>query len=161
MNTDWCKNFENRVYIKAEKFTIDIGINSLVSIITGDSSTGKTFMLTMMQILKEVGQDKIIESNIDLDDIIICSNQKDIKNLLRDTDNTIGKTIFIDRYDINYSSELNDFIETSSNRFVIMSHAQYKQLNIHAESFLIIHYSKDTKTFTTEPLINHLNKEYI
>lgn len=126
MNTDWCKNFQDRIYIKAETGTVDLRINSLISVILGEPSNNSKALFIFLEALKEIYTNRIIESNINLDDMIVCKNEKEIGYLLRDKSKIIGKTIFINRFDINYSKELIEFIETSPNRFIIVSNSQYR-----------------------------------
>ena len=152
--------YNSEIKIKTKAFNVDIRLKSIVSVATGHSSTGKTFLLKMLDSLKNASKSNIIESNINIDDIIICNKESDIQNLLLNN-NCTGKTIFIDRYDYFKSDSLEKFIMSGKNRVVIMSHTFYNRLNLHAESFITINYNKNCRLFYTEELIEHLDEETI
>lgn len=156
MEVDWCKNFKDSILIKTKSFTVDIRIPSLISVVTGDSSTGKTLMLNLLKDLQNAGSYKVVESNIELDDIIICTDQNDISYLLMHKDELVGKTIFIDRYDMYYSEDLTKFIKKSPNRFILMSHTRVRLDKFPVYSLITLKYSDNTKTFSTEPLFYQL-----
>lgn len=159
MSTDlnWCKNFHNNIYIQSESLIVDLNTHSLISVIVGNSSTGKTFMTSVLKDIKDAGVKKLIKSNVNLDDILLCTNKDSIQAMLLNKQNIKGKLIFIDRYDIYYSDELDTFISDSPNKFIIMSHTKYDRLNLNSSSFLVLNYSNTTKKFTTEPAVEGLN----
>lgn len=153
--------YDSNILIKTESFTIDLELNSLVNVISGNSSTGKTFLIKMLDVLNEVNSSNIQESTIDINDIVICSKKKDVDMLLKLQNEYVNKTIFIDKYDIFQSEELKKFILSGKNRIVIMSHTYYDELELNTESFLVLKYDSNSRTFTTEKMLEHLHEEII
>lgn len=147
------------VEIETKSFSIHLKLNSLISVATGYSSTGKTFLIKMLELLQELNTTRITKSNISIDDIIVCRTKNDITNLLMLNNDCKGKTIFIDRYDYLHSDKLKDFILSGNNRIIVMSHTFYKELNLNAESFILINYSKERRDFYTESILEHLDIE--
>jgi hypothetical protein len=150
--------YSDSIKIRTESFTTDIQLKSLISVNIGNDSANTAMLLRILEALHNVNKERILESNISIDDIIICTRKRDIEWLLGLHSDYKGKTIIIDRYDLLHSDELNKFIMSGSNRFLIMSHTFYKDLDLHAESFIIIKYNKNTRTFYSEELINHINE---
>lgn len=151
--------YNDCINILTKSFEIKLELNSLVSVAAGYSSTGKTFMVKMLELLKEINTKSIIHSNIELDDILVCKTKNDIENILYKKGSIKGKTIFIDRYDYLHSSELNEFILSGNNRIVVMSHTFYKELRLNAESFILLNYNKEKRLFYTEKAIEHIGLE--
>lgn len=150
--------YNSYIDIKADLFSVNLELNSLINVGIGDSSTGKTFLIKQLDALKNLGTSKLVSSNIDLSDIVICLNKRDIDLLLKIQDELHEKTIFIDRYDIFATDKLNKLILSGRNRFVIMSHILYEDLDLHAESLFLIKYNKENREFYTERFIDHLGE---
>ena len=153
--------YQDTIEIETNTFKVDIKLKSIISVATGYSSTGKTFLVKMLELLQDINKSNILKSNIDINDLIICRRENDITNLLKLNSNCEGKTIFIDRYDYLKSDDLKEFILSGKNRIILMSHTFYNQLELHAESFIIINYDKENRTFYTEELINHLGEDIL
>lgn len=151
--------YNDTIEIETKSFSTHLSLNSLISVAIGHSSTGKTFLIKMLELLQELNTTRIIRSNINIDDIIVCRTKNDITNLLMLNSDCKGKTIFIDRYDYLHSDKLKDFILSGNNRIIIMSHTFYKELNLNAESFILINYNKNKRLFYTEKVIDHLSIE--
>ena len=153
--------YKDIIEIETKTFSVNLRLNSIISVATGYSSTGKTFLIKMLELLKDINASRIKKTNINIDDIIVCRRENDIINLLKLNSDCEGKTIFIDRYDYLHSDELKDFILSGKNRIILMSHTFYSELKLNAESFIIIKYNKDKREFFTEELIDHLDEEII
>lgn len=130
--------------------SISIDLNDKVSVITGDSSTGKTMMLEFLEALK-LEPTELKSSTIQLGDIEVCLTESSISILM--AVNTEGKLIFIDRFEILQTPELIKFIWESKNYFVICCHTPSKDLYINEQSVLSLSYDKDTMAYKTKPII--------
>lgn len=123
-------------YVKAKSgVEITIPINNKVTIITGDSATGKTKMLNY---LSKLLQDKseIIESKVKLDKVFVCM---EAPNLFKVVDKGIENClVFIDRFDriSDDNKEIYDFITNSSNLFVLCVHKGIPQCGYNLKSIL-------------------------
>lgn len=153
--------YRDSIEIETKTFSVNLKLKSLISVATGYSSTGKTFLIKMLELLQDISKSRIVTANINIDDIIVCRRENDIINLLKLNKDCTGKTIFIDRYDYFHSDELKNFILSGRNRIIIMSHTFYEELNLNAESFILIKYDNNKREFYTEELINHLDEEII
>lgn len=153
--------YNDTISIKAKTFSVNLHIKSIISVNVKEDTRDYKFLLDMLEALKNVNASNILESNININDIIICRKETDIQNLLVLNSDCTGKTIFIDRYDFYKSDELDKFILSGKNRIILMSHTFYNRLNLHSESFIMINYTKDLRLFYTDALINHLDEEII
>jgi len=151
--------YKDTIEIETTAFSVNLKLHALISVATGYSSTGKTFLIKMLEALQEINKKRIIKTNINIDDIIICRDQNAVDLLLSRKDDTKGKTIFIDRYDYLRSNELKEFILSGNNRVIIMSHTFYNELKLNAESFIIIKYNYEKRLFYTEMVLDHLGVE--
>lgn len=149
--------YNDTIEIETNSFSVNLKLNSLISVATGYSSTGKTFLVKMLELLKEINLKRLNKSNISMDDIVVCRTKNDIELLLNNECTLKGKTIFIDRYDYLHSDKLNKFILSGNNRIIIMSHTFYNELNLNAEAFIIIKYDKEKRLFYTERVLDHLS----
>ena len=107
--------YTDTIEIETNSFSVNLKLNSLISVATGYSSTGKTFLVKMLELLKEINLKRINKSNISMDDIVVCRTKNDIEILLNNGNALKGKTIFIDRYDYLHSDKLNKFILSGNN----------------------------------------------
>lgn len=154
--------YKDTIEIETTAFSVNLKLHALISVATGYSSTGKTFLIKMLEALQEINKKRIIKSNIDINDIIVCRDQNAVDLLLSRKDNIKEKTIFIDRYDYLHSNELKEFILSGNNRVIIMSHTFYNELKLNAESFIIIKYNYEKRLFYSEMILDHLEEdEYI
>ena len=149
--------YKDTIEIETKSFSVNLQLDALISVATGYSSTGKTFLIKMLELLQETSTKRITKSNINMDDIVVCRTKNDIDLLLNNKDKMKDKTVFIDRYDYLHSYELKKFILSGNNRVIIMSHTFYGELNLNAESFIIIKYNKEKRLFYTESVLDHLS----
>lgn len=94
-------------------------IESPITILTGDSGTGKTLLFRSLVGIVNNNLQKNVQG-IKLEDIRICLNEREVGNIL----NQQFKFIFVDRYD-SYSSEAKRDINRSMmkyrNNWIIVS----------------------------------------
>lgn len=102
----------------------------------------------------------IVQTNIDIKDIITCKNRNDIDLLLLKQMSIKNKTIFIDKYDKLCSDELNRFIMSGQNRIMINSRVRCKDLGLNAESILVIKYNKDRRIYYSQNVLDIDKNEY-
>lgn len=151
--------YSDGIRISTCNFQIDIELNSLVNVITGDTSVGKTYLISIIRALQNSNRSTILNTNIDLDDIIICNNKQDIQFICQS--GIKGMTIIIDRYDILHTDILDKFILSGNNRIILMSHTMYYNLDLHSESLLVLKYIKSEHKFITESILEHLSEKVI
>lgn len=142
--------YNDIINITTESFNVRLKLKSIVSVVTGDSATGKTFLIKMLENLVDSHAINLIDSNICIDDLVICRTQRDIENLLGLHSRFVNKTIFIDRYDLLHTNDLDRFILSGKNRMVLMSHTAYEHLDLHTESLINIKYDRESRTFYTD-----------
>ena len=142
--------YNDVINITTESFNVRLKLKSIVSVVTGDSATGKTFLIKMLENLIDSEAISLINSNINIDDLVVCRTQRDIENLLGLHSIFTNKTIFIDRYDLLHTEDLDKFILSGKNRIVLMSHTAYEKLDLHSESLISIKYDKESRTFYSE-----------
>lgn len=100
--------------------SIDIPLYDKVTVITGNSSSGKTKMINWLKACKKVPKE-VKYSSIDLNNIIIISDEDDIEHIINSQ--TSGNYIFIDHYSfLENNVDLYNFIRKSKNIFIIMGH---------------------------------------
>lgn len=127
-------------YIKTKReIEIKIPINNKVTIITGDSATGKTKMIRYISdILKN--KSEIIETTINLEAIVVCKDIEDIEALIQQK--IKGKIIFIDRYDnIEDVNPIISFIRETGNLFVLLAHKDVPQCGYDYTSILNMYHN--------------------
>jgi predicted ABC-class ATPase len=116
---------------------IDIPINAKVTIISGDSATGKTKMINTLSSLLQTHE--IIESSVDNDDIIVVKDMQSYKLLLHASYEY--KVIFMDKFDLTNFKESIPFIENSKNWFVLCAHRQLPSCGWDKDSILEMHHN--------------------
>jgi hypothetical protein len=131
------------IKINAGDVKFDIDTPGKINLITGDSSTGKSYLCSILKMLKQ-NKDNIIKSNINIDDIFIWDSVNDI-NL--DKHNSI---IIIDRYPVVKIDGLDDFINNSNNKFIVITHLMHIDLNVYPRDAFELIYDADSGTFKTE-----------
>ena len=113
------------IYIKTEQTELHIPIYDKITVITGDSATGKTKMMRFLKACKNARKNNVkIESSIDMDDILLVTDEDMLKMIIRTNEHE--KIIFIDRFNNVYSEELLTFMNDSKNIFIIYN--RYKHL---------------------------------
>lgn len=135
-------------YIKTKSgIEVTIPINNKVTILTGDSATGKT---KMCKLLSNILTDKaeVAEKTVDLDTIIVCLNEKEFINAI--SANPKGKIIFADRFDRVKGENIFDYIDESSNLYVLCAHCDIPQCGYSLESLLGLKH--DGKRYIAEKL---------
>lgn len=152
----------NEFYLKTKAgVEIRIPINNKVSIITGDSATGKT---KMIRCLKDVLKDKseVTAVTINLDDVLVCMNAEEFYSVVKE--NITDKIIFIDRFDTVDINKIIDFLRESNNVFVICAHKEIPKCGYSIESMLgLFHDGKcyEAKRLFSSPSDFMNNKEVL
>ena len=98
----------------------DMEINDRITIISGDSSTGKTFIINMMNIIIKMNKVNSVPKPLVPSDFIVCSNEDETFKI----NNAHHKVIFIDRYDIfskDVKNMINKKMSQQDNTWIIMS----------------------------------------
>ena len=122
-------NNRRGIYIRTRYYTIHIPIYDKVTVITGDSATGKTKLLNVLLACKgvsETNQDEVLESTINISDIVVVRNKDDLTSVL--SQNLQKKYIFIDKMNLLYCDELDKFMDESKNIFVVNGHWDIAEL---------------------------------
>lgn len=118
---------KNGIYIKTEGTELHIPIYDKITVITGDSATGKTKMMGFLKACKNARKNNTkIESSIDINDILLVSDEDMLKMIIEK--NESEKIIFIDRFNNVYSEELLTFMNDSRNIFIIIGHRNISEL---------------------------------
>lgn len=144
--------YKDTIDLQTRTFDINLHLSSLVSVAISNISKDQSYMCRLLEALQNTTRSSLYNTNINIDDIIVCRTKNDVNLMLHNKDMIKGKTIFIDRYDYVHSSELKQFILSGCNRVIIMSHTFYDELGLNAESFIIIQYNKEKRLFYTEKL---------
>lgn len=108
--------------------TMELPIYDKITVITGDSATGKTKLIKWIQSCKNVYKDnpaEIIEHTMDLNDIIIIDSKESVDNLL--TSDYSYKYIFIDRFNTLNTKELTNYVINSNNVFILIGHGNIEE----------------------------------
>lgn len=120
-------NNTGEIYIKTENSELHIPIYDKITVITGNSSTGKTKMVSFLKACKSSKRNGAnIESSIPLDDIVLISDEYTLNLMM--AGNEKNKIIFIDRFNILATNELMQFMHTSNNLFIILGHRNITEL---------------------------------
>lgn len=118
---------KNGIHIKTEETVLHIPIYDKITVITGDSATGKTKMMNFLKACKSAKKNnEKIEASINLEDILLVFDEDTIKLLIENKEE--GKIIFIDRFNTMQSKELIEFVNESKNIFIIMGHRNVSEL---------------------------------
>lgn len=100
---------------------ISIPLYDKITVITGDSATGKTKMINLLDSIKKTYKnDTSIKANINLDSVVIVTDKYTL-NLMEKTNET-NKIVFIDRGNVVLDRDSIEFIHESNNIFIIMGH---------------------------------------
>lgn len=115
---------------------VEIPINNKVTILTGDSATGKTKLIRFIKsLLSDKSEIKYTTVQDICDNVIICETIEDTLNLI--DKNVENKIIIIDRFDIMSDNiRIIKFIDESSNLFIVAAHKEFKQCGYSTDSML-------------------------
>lgn len=118
---------------------IIIPLNNKVSILTGDSATGKTKLINYIgDLLKDTSEIK--NSSINIKNIKVCHNEEDVIELMKR--NIKNNIIIIDRFDtMSNEDNIMEFIRESSNYFIVAAHKEFKQCGYSTDSMLGLNYN--------------------
>lgn len=114
---------------------IDMPINAKVSVITGDSATGKTKMINDIAGLLRTNE--ITECNYDLDKIRVVRDMSEWRWLVQSI-SFEENIVFVDKFDLTDFKESIPFIEGSRNYFVLCAHRRLPECDWCTESYLEI-----------------------
>lgn len=132
--------FKEGLYIKSKDGTeIKIPINAKVSLIRGNSATGKTKMIKFIADI--LAAKEIAECNIDIEDIKVVRDTLEF-DLLKASKEFTNKVIFIDKFDMTDFNESIPFIEASNNFFIICAHRNLPKCGWCKESILELNHTK-------------------
>lgn len=121
-------NKSKSIYIRSKSGeTLYIPLYDKVTVITGESATGKTKMLDWLKACKVAyTSNEIIESSVNLEDIIVVQDREMVDSLIQL--NVECKIIFIDRVSLFHSLALAEFIQSSKNLFILLGHRNVTEL---------------------------------
>lgn len=123
----------NEFYLRTKSgISVRIPVNNKVTIITGDSATGKTKLVSYLSDLL-IDKNEITETSVDLDSIIICKDKLDVEQLVKE--NVNNKLIFIDRFD-TLDNEIISYISRTSCHFILFAHKDVPQCGYDYSSIL-------------------------
>lgn len=106
--------------LENEEISIKLILNSRVTFIEGDSSTGKTYIFKKIYgIIKEPVLKLEYRYNFNLEKVYVCLNEADLTYIY--IYNKVNSIIFIDRFDFFLSDKLLNFVNNSNNIFVLNS----------------------------------------
>lgn len=114
------------IEIEAGDKRIYIPINNKVTIITGDSATGKTKMVKLLQSIKAIPSLAVKSSiNIETLEIIDCADREEL-DLMMSMSNAENRIFIMDKYDAlvnrNDIQKLVEFIQKTKSLFIIIAH---------------------------------------
>ena len=118
--------------------TIFIPINNKVTILKGNSATGKTKLINYLDMLL-IDKLEIEYCNMNYNNIIICKNKLEVMNFIENSKRTHmkNKVIIIDRFDtMSADEEIIDFIAESQNVFIVCAHRPFDQCGYNTYSML-------------------------
>lgn len=120
----------DRIFIRTkEDETLDIPLYDKVTVLTGDSATGKTKMLGWLSACKSVSKEnpnEIVETSVNLEDITIITSEEMVKSLLKGE--YYHKIIFIDRFMLWANTDLIEYIYNSENIYIILGHRNTSEI---------------------------------
>lgn len=153
--------YTDLISIKTRSFSIDFKLKSLINVNIALRDKEQRQLINILDCISKVSKSRIIQTNINIGDIVICKNKNDIDLLLLKQEDIRGKTIFIDRYDKLCSDELKEFILSGQNRIILNSRVNYNSLRLNAESVLVIKYNKDKHRYYSQNVLDISEDECI
>lgn len=132
--------FKDGLNIRAKDGTIiKIPINAKVSIIRGDSATGKT---KLIKYLSNIIMAKEVERcNYDISKIKVIRDMAEYQ-LFVDGKTVVNNIIFIDKFDMTNFEESIPFIMTSENFFILCAHRNIPKCGWCKESILELEHKR-------------------
>lgn len=120
-----------------------------ISILGGKTSSGKSYMCNLIR-QAQVDPTMVVESNVDINDILIWDKEDDIDI------NVTGKIIIIDRFSLLQLSDnrLTDFINKSDNRFYLITHSDIRGIDVPANAEYIVTSSLKTGAIRTNTYLD-------
>lgn len=129
------KMIDTTINIKAKSgVCIKIPVNNKVTILTGDSATGKTKMIKYM---KELSKDtnEIEHTTVNIDSFVFCDDIQDMINNINA--NIKHKVIIIDRFDtMSNNKKIIEFMINSENYFIVSAHKEFTKCGYSTDSML-------------------------
>lgn len=116
--------------------SVEIPLNNKVTILTGDSATGKTKLIRFIKLLLS-DETEIQYTSVDdiCNKVVVCESKKEVMEVI--DNKTKNKIIIIDRFDImSNDKEIIDFMDESSNIFIVAAHKAFKQCGYSTDSML-------------------------
>ena len=116
--------------------SVEIPIYNKVTILTGDSATGKTKLIRFLKLLLSDSAE-IKRTSIDnvCDKVIVCESKEDVLSLI--DKKVYNRIIIIDRFDIMSSEKkIIEFMKESSNIFIVAAHRDFDQCGYSTDSML-------------------------
>jgi hypothetical protein len=108
--------------IAAKAIEISIPIHGKLSVITGNSGTGKSYICNIIRSIKAMPS-SLTHSTIPLDSIKVWRSSSDV-----DTSVT-NSVVIIDKYPLyDNIDELKSFIVNSRNKIIIMTHGTFRNI---------------------------------
>lgn len=104
----------------ALNITVEINIDQMVTILCGNSGTGKTYIVDFLRVVKQT-PGLIKYSGFDPDDILIIDRESEINQIGQDK--IRGKLIIVDRADklqTNTNEKLTELINKCQNTWILM-----------------------------------------
>lgn len=112
----------NTLELKSANFEINIPISYKTVIVHGDSATGKTYFVDkMLNYIHNPGFRDELKTNINIDDVEVVASIDVAEAFKQKFKKIKDKLIILDRADIYLDEDWIDFINNSSNRFIVMT----------------------------------------
>lgn len=131
------KIFDTNLVIESKAGeSVEIPINNKVTILTGDSATGKTKLIKFIKLLMSDSAEIRYASIDDIcNKVIVCESKDDVLKVIDRKVN--NKIIIIDRFDsISSNKNIIKFIDESSNIFIVAAHKEFDKCGYSTDSML-------------------------
>ena len=115
---------------------VQIPINNKVTILTGDSATGKTKLMRFIKMLMyDKSEIKYASISEVYDKVEVCQSKDEVLSLI--SKGVVNKIIFIDRFDtMSNNEDIINYMDDSSNIFIVAAHKAFKQCGYSTDSML-------------------------
>lgn len=134
------KDLIDSIIIKNSILDIKLPVNSSKMMLCGDSGTGKTYMIKLLEYsLRENVFRDATQSNFDLNKIEIIQTKKDLEHF---NPSLSGRLVFIDRADYLLEKKDFDMLNNSKNLFYVVSRLPDYAcgFNVGLRSLLVLNY---------------------
>lgn len=131
------KIFDTKFVIESKALErVEIPLNNKVTILTGDSATGKTKLIKFLRLLlSDESEIRYTSINDVCNKVIICESKKEVIDVINNRET--NKIIVIDRFDLmSDDDKIINFIDDSSNIFIVAAHKAFKQCGYSTDSML-------------------------